>query len=234
MEKKLTILEHLEELRRRIIIILACLFFSSFFCFFFASFFLKVLRYPVRHYIPELFYFSPLDTILIYMRLAFLGGMILSLPVILYQVWGFIAPAIDENFRRYGIKFILSSFFAFYLGTIFGYFVVLPYFLRFLLSLGRDILKPLISAVSYIGFATNIIVGCGIIFELPVLVVILTKLGIVNHNFLRKKRRWAILFIFIFSAIITPTTDAFSMLVFALPLILLYEISIILSFILRR
>jgi len=234
MEEKLTILEHLEELRRRIIIILLSVAFTTFFCFFFAPFFLKILKYPARGFIPELFYFSPLDTILIYMRLAFLVGLALSLPVILYQLWAFILPAIDERFKDYVVKFILFSFFAFCLGVLFGYFVVLPYFLRFLLSLGKDILKPLISAVSYIGFATNIIVGCGIIFQLPVLVVILTKLGIVNHTFLRKKRRWAILFMFIFSAIITPTVDAFSMLVFALPLVLLYELSIVLSFILRR
>ncbi|MCM8792444.1 MAG: twin-arginine translocase subunit TatC [Candidatus Omnitrophica bacterium] len=233
MEKRLTFLEHLEELRRRIIIVLIFFILNSTICFFFSPHILKILKLPAESLIERLVYFSPLETILIYMRIAIMGGVVLSLPVILYHLWAFISPALQEKYKKYAWQFVIFSCSLFLLGIGFGYFIFLPYILRFLLNLGKDVLQPLISGSAYLFFASSILLSCGFIFQLPGVIIILNKLGLVNYQFLRRKRRWIILFIFILSAIVTPTTDIFSLLVFALPLFILYEISIILARFLR-
>lgn len=229
-EKSLTLTEHLGELRKRIIIALSFFILASTGSLSFSSKCLNVLKYPARGVINELFFFSPQEGFLVYLRISFLCGIIISLPVILYEIWMFIAPAIGERFKRYTVFFILIGSSAFITGGLFAYYILIPPSLRFLLSFTKDNLRPVISAGRYISFVTGLILGGGAIFQMPVLSLILTKIGIVNSRILRKKYKHAVIIVFILSAIITPTADVFNMLIFACPLLALYELSIWISF----
>ncbi len=230
MEKELTLVEHLSELRKRIIICLVSLGISSVFSLPFASFLLKILKLPASGLIERLVFFGPQEAFLIYMRIAFLSGLVISMPVILYQGWAFILPAIEDRLkRRTGIFLILCSGF-FILGCLFAYFILTPPALKFLLSFAKEDLEPVISASKYISFIISLILGCGLVFQMPVLSLLLTRLRVINARFLRRKYKYAILIIFIISAIITPTVDAFNLLCLALPMLFLYEVSVWISF----
>lgn len=233
MDKPLTLVEHLDELRKRILICLVALGIATIASFPFASHILKILKIPVAGLIERLVFFSPQEAFLIYMRIAFLSGWIISLPVILYQSWRFISPAIEERQRQATSYFVLFCFVAFILGSLFAYFILIPPALRFLLSFAKDELEPVISANRYISFAIILILGCGFVFQMPALSFILSKLGIINARILRKKYKYAIIIVFILAAIITPTSDIFNMLILALPMLFLYEVSIWISSLVR-
>ena len=226
MDKPLTLVEHLSELRKRIIIALAVLAAATLVSFSFSAQALKVLKMPAYGLIGKLAVFSPQEAFLIYMRIAFLCGFIISLPVILYQAWIFISPALEGKFKKGTVNFIGFCFLAFALGCVFAYFVLIPPALRFLLSFARGELVPVISASQYISFMITLIFGCGLVFEMPVLSFILARLKVLKPSFLRSKYKYAVVIIFIAAAVITPTTDIFNMTLLAIPMLLLYEISI--------
>lgn len=230
MDCKLTLIEHLSELRRRIIISLIFLGLASAISFSFVSPLLSLLKMPAAGVIEKLVFFSPQEALMIYMRIAFLSGLVISMPVILYQLWIFVRPATEDQIKMHVTCFTLFSSLAFLAGCAFAYFVIIPAALKFLLSFADQELVPLISAGKYISFVTGLIVGTGIVFQMPVLSFILTKFRVINATFLRKKYRYAIVGIFIVAAAITPTPDAFNMLILAGPMLFLYEISIWLSF----
>ncbi len=234
MDKPLTLVEHLTELRKRLIISLVSLGIVSMFSLPFASWVLKILKLPAGGLIEKLVFFSPQEGFLIYMRIAFLCGFIISMPIILYQVWAFIVPAVEGKMKRYSGFFIIFCTIFFIVGCLFAYFVLIPPALKFLLSFGKEDLEPVISANKYISFVIALILGCGLVFQMPVLSLILTKAGIVNSRILRKKYKYAIVIILIVAAAITPTPDAFNMLLLALPMLFLYEISIWVSWLARR
>jgi sec-independent protein translocase protein TatC len=228
-DKELRLVEHLDELRARLIhclipFLIAVLFSASF-----TKIFLAFLRLPAEGVIDKLAFFSPQEVAFVYMNIALFSGFILSLPIILYQFWRFISPALEEKQKKYIISFIFWAFFAFVCGCAFGYLVLIPFSLRFLIGLAGGEITPVISLSKYIGFVLALSVGSGISFELPVAIWLLSRLGIVNSGFLRKKRRYAIAVIFIAAAVITPTTDPFNMTLMALPMIVLYEIGIWIS-----
>lgn len=225
-DRELSLIEHLDELRRRVIYCLIPFVIAMVFSAPFTKTFLAFLRIPAAGVIKELAFFSPQEVAVVYMKIAIFSGLILSLPVILYQIWGFISPAVGEKQKTYIISFVFWAFFAFVSGCAFGYLLLVPFSLKFLIGLAGAELTPVISLSKYIGFVLALIVGCGITFELPVVVWLLARLGIVNSRFLRKKRRYAIAIIFIAAAVITPTTDPINMTLMALPMLVLYEISI--------
>ncbi len=234
MNNELTILEHLDELRRRIIIALISLCVSTALSLPFAGQALRILKLPAAGIVGKLAVFSPQDAFLIYMRVSFLAGFIIALPVILYQFWAFIAPAIEERFKQYLVYFIISCSVAFVSGCLFSYFILLPKALTFLLGFGVDELNPIIAADSYISFVVGLILSCGLMFQMPILSFILTKIGLINARVLRKKFGLAVIAIFVVAAIITPTTDVFNMMILAIPMLFLYEISIWVSVLARR
>ncbi|MFA4842802.1 MAG: twin-arginine translocase subunit TatC [Candidatus Omnitrophota bacterium] len=234
MDRDLTLIEHLGELRKRLIISLVAFGIGTVMSLPLASHVLRVLKEPAGGLIDKLAYFSPQEAFLIYMRLAFLCGLFVSMPVILHQVWVFIAPALEEKARKFGMTFILFCSAAFFSGSLFAYFFLIPPAIKFLLSFAQDELVAVISASKYISFVMTIILGCGFVFQMPILSFILTKLGIINPRFLRKKYKYALVIILIVAAAITPTPDAFNMLMLALPMLLLYETSIWVSFFARR
>lgn len=230
MDNELTLVEHLNELRKRIVVCLIALGAAMLLALPHASLLLKILKLPASGAINKLAFFSPEEAFLIYMRIGFLCGFTISLPVILYQLWGFCSPAMEERFRKHSAFFITSCFLSFAVGALFAYFILLPQTLKFLLKFASEDLEPVISAGKYISFVTGIIFASGLVFQMPVLSFILAKLGVINSYALRKKYKYAIVIVFIVAAVITPTSDAFNMLLLALPMLFLYELSIWVSF----
>lgn len=234
MDKPLTLIEHLAELRRRIIISLVALGTASILSLPFASSLLVILKLPAQGLIERLVFFSPQEGFLIYLRIAFLCGWVIAMPVILYQVWAFILPAMEEKLKKRAANFVLLCSITFIIGGLFAYFILIPPALRFLLNFAKNELVPVISANKYISFVISLILGGGLVFQMPVLSFILTKLGVINPQILRKKYKYAIVIIFSVAAIITPTIDAFNMLILAVPMLFLYEVSIWISKIICR
>lgn len=230
MEKEFTLVEHLRELRARIIVCLVAFGISILVIWPFTSAILWMLKLPAAGLIEKLAFFSPQEAFTIYMQVAMFCAGIISMPVIIYEFWQFIAPAMEARLRRKVSFFIIFCFLAFVMGGAFAYFVLIPPALKFLLSFANGQLMPIISAQKYFSFLTTLILGCGLIFQMPILTLILTKLKIITARFLRNKYKYAIVIILILAAVITPTTDIMNMILLAAPMILLYEISIWVAF----
>jgi len=227
--KKLAFLEHLEELRRRIIKSLIFFTFCAVVFYFFLPQIFPFLIKPMK----KLVLLSPLEGFLTYFTLSVWGGIFLSSPFILYQIWGFISSALHKREKKYVIIFGLTSFLLFLFGCFFGYKIILPIGLKFLLRFSNFYLKPMISAIKYIGFLLTFVLTFGIIFQFPVFVLFFTKLGVVNYQILKRRRKEVIVGIFIFSAIFTPP-DVLTQTFMAIPLVFLYELSIFLSGIISK
>lgn len=160
------------------------------------------------------------------MKIAFFTSLILTSPFIMYQVWQFIAPALMPQEKKLVVPFVLSSTLLFLGGILFGYFVVLPPAFAFFVSFNNDYLRAMISFADYLSLFMRFLLGFGISFQLPVVIFFLARLGIVNNQMLIKHRKYAILGIFVLAAVLTPSPDALSQVLMAMPLIFLYEVSI--------
>jgi len=222
-------LDHLEELRWRLIWSLVALGVATAVGLLIVSRLdvIGVLERPIRQLLPDqkLLFTSPTTPFLVTLKLAFLVGLVLAIPFIAYQVWAFLAPALKEEERKYVVPAIWVSFGLFLAGIAMAYFLVLPLGLRFLLGIQSQSLSPIITIDEYLKFATRMLLGFGVIFELPVIMVVLAAMGIVTPDFLRKYRRHALVILATLSALLTPP-DVGTMLMMMTPLFLLYETSI--------
>jgi sec-independent protein translocase protein TatC len=192
---------------------------------------LKVLR--DAHLEDKLIYTSPTGVVNLWITLGLYLGVVIASPWVLYQVWLFIAPGLYRHERRGVVTFVLSSVFLFLAGIAFGYFVMLPHILKFLIGF-QGPFKPLISINEYFDLSLVVLLGLGVIFELPILIFFLALFGIVTPRFLWKNFRYAMLIITIVAAIVTPTPDATTMLVFMAPMVVLYFIGIGVSYLVVR
>lgn len=222
-------LDHLEELRWRIIWSLVAVLVGCVLGFFVVTELnvIGILERPIRHMMPDqrLMYTSPTTPIIVTFKLAFVVGIVLALPVLAYQAWAFFSPALYEHERRYILPAIAVGFVLFLAGVAMAYFLILPLGLRFLLGFQAETLAPIITIDEYLKFATSIILAFGAIFEMPVLLVVLAFLGIVTPEMLRRFRRYALVIIAVLSAVLTPA-DPWTMMAMFLPMVILYEISI--------
>jgi sec-independent protein translocase protein TatC len=166
--------------------------------------------------------------IIAYITVALIAGIVLATPVIFYELWMFLAPALYQKEKRYIIPFVIFSTILFLIGSMFGYFVVFPYGFKFFISLATDEVQALPSVKQYFSFATRLLLAFGIVFEMPLVVLFMTKIGMVTPDAMKKFRKFSILGSFILAAILTPP-DVASQIMMAIPLIILYEISIIIS-----
>ncbi len=236
-ESEMSFLDHLEELRRHLLWCIGTLLVTTVAGFFITQHLgvIHFLTSPVLPYLDEskLTFLSPTEPIIVTFKVAFFVGIMLSLPVIFYHFWAFVAPALLQEEKRVLYPAILFSVVLFAIGVAMAFFLVLPMGLRFLLSFQTESLHPMITIREYLKFATNMALVFGAVFELPLVVVILTKLGIVTPRSLRTKRRYAVVSILVFSAILTPA-DLITMMMMCLPLILLFEVSIWLSALMDR
>ncbi len=231
----MSLIEHLEELRRRIVHAVAALVIGFFVAYGFHERIYAFMQQPItialkRHHLDtQLVYHNPVDPFNLYLKISFMGGCILAAPYVLYQLWLFISPGLYQNEKRYIWPFMTATIALFFAGAFFGYRFVYPGSLDFLLTYG-DKFKPLIEINEYTDLFLTVILGLGITFELPILVLFLSLFGITNARFLWKNLRYAVLIIFVIAAIITPTPDIITMCVFATPMLVLYLISIGVSY----
>lgn len=240
-EKEMPFLDHLEELRWRIIKALLALLAGSILCFVYIERIFNFLVRPYRQALrllatsgghpelaqdPRLVFLGPSAGFMIYLKLAITAGLILALPVVFYQLWKFVMPGLLVKERQVAPRFTVAATFCFLLGAAFCYFLVLPYGLSFLLGFQTPDLVAMITIEEYFGFVTTILLVFGVLFEMPVLSYMLARLGILTPEFLRQKRRYGVVTIFILAAVLTPTVDAFTQLLLAMPLLVLYEVSI--------
>ena len=187
------------------------------------------LKRPAEPLLPQFAFFSPTEPLLAYTKVVLLSGFILAMPIILSQLWAFVRSGLRPRERAYGLTFIWWGSAQFLAGVACAYYGLLPISLRVLLGIGRGVLEPVISIGQYLGFVTAIAFWCGVVFELPVVVWLLAKVGIVTAEWLRQQRPYAILVLVILAAIVTPTTDILTLLLMTVPMLGLYEISILLA-----
>ncbi len=218
----MTLVGHLEELRHRILISLAAISIGTCIAFWKIKPIVSYLARPVGH----LVFLSPTEAFMAYFKLAFFAGLFLASPVVLYQVWGFTSAGLNEKERRIFLFFLPFSIALFLGGAAFAFFIVIPWALKFLINFAGPEVLPVISISEYLSFITILTLIFGVVFELPIAIIILSKLGLVTPAFLSKNRKWAILIIFLAAAVLTPTPDAFTQILMAVPMIILYEISI--------
>lgn len=225
-DRQLSLAEHLEELRRRLAVSFLALFAAVCFSFTQVDRMMDYLQRPAAAALPQLAFFNPTEPLTVYIGLAVLAGFVLAMPVILWQVWGFVRLGLSRRERFLGVVFVVWGSFQFLAGVAFAYFALLPASLQFLLNIGRGRLQPVISVDAYLSFVTTILGWTGLVFELPVALFILAKAGVVTSEWLRQQRSLAILALVIIAAVITPTTDPVNLMLMAVPLVLLYECSI--------
>lgn len=227
-EAGLQLVDHLTELRDRLIKSAWSIAITTGLCFFFHDQLFTIVRHPVTDYLPGggLVFLNPMDNFVAHMKLSAVAGIILACPLWIYQVWMFVAPGLYAHEKKYSLTFMVAGVGLFVSGVCFAYFLVLPMAFNFLFNFGGGVDKPLITVTEYMSFFSTMVLVFGGAFELPLILVILGVLGIVSSAQLRDKRRYAIVVLAAFSAVITPP-DVLSMLMLLVPLTVLYEISII-------
>lgn len=230
----MTFLEHLDELRKRILFSVLSLVVTFAGAWMFREEIFGFLAIPIRGVVEELVVVKPTEPFTIYLKVSFVAGLFLAAPFILFQVWKFIAPGLYRREKIYALPFVVCSTVLFLLGGAFAYYIILPPALNFLLNeFGADFRK-MITAVEYFDFEILILVGMGLIFQLPVLVAFLSIFGMVTPRFLWRNFRYAFLLIVIVAAIVSPTTDPFNLLLWSVPMVVLYLFSIAISWIFKR
>ncbi|HMK23170.1 MAG TPA: twin-arginine translocase subunit TatC [Terriglobales bacterium] len=229
-------LEHLEELRRRIIYCIIAVAVGFFACWGYAEKIYDIMQRPImvalqRNGMSEkLVYLNPTEPFNMYLKVAALAGLFVTSPFVLYQVWAFISPGLYRNEKRYVVPFMFSTVGLFIAGGYFGYRLVYPQALEFLIGYGKQF-QPMITIGEYTDLFLTIIIGMGVIFEMPILVFFLSLMGIVTAGWMWRNLRYSILVIFIIAAILTPTTDILNMCIFAAPMVGLYVFSIAIAYI---
>ncbi|MFB3777369.1 MAG: twin-arginine translocase subunit TatC [Bryobacteraceae bacterium] len=237
---RMSFLEHLEELRSRIMYALAGIAVSFVLCLVFANQIWQIISQPAIEALqttgasPNLVFIKPTEAFsIIWVKAPMLVALFLAAPWVLYQVWAFIAPGLYKKERRWAAPFVISTAGLFILGGLFAYFVAFRFGLAFLLSIGRDIhVMPMITATEYFDLFVNATLGIGIVFELPVLLFLLTLLRVVSPRFLLRNTRYAILIIVIIAAVVTPTPDIFNLMLFAVPMCGLFFVGVFASYLL--
>jgi len=228
---RMTLLEHLDELRRRLGWSFVAVFVGFLVAWGFSRGIFEWLSRPITQFLPDdepLAFTGLVDPFMLYIKVALLAGIFIASPVVLHQLWLFVAPALYRNERRIALPFLLFTTVFFLAGGYFGYAVAFPMVCKFLLGVGADF-RQVITINEYFSMASKVILGLGLVFELPVLILFLSRMGVVTHRFLLRQFRYAVLLIFIVAAIITPTPDVATQSVFAVPMIVLYLLGVLVA-----
>ncbi|MFT9496325.1 twin-arginine translocase subunit TatC [Anaerosolibacter sp.] len=230
-EKKFTLTEHLAELRKRLFIILIVIIGSSSICFLYVDRAIQDILKPASQL--EFVYLSPPELFLAYVKISLVAGLIISSPITFYQIWLFIKPGLEKSEKRIMLISLFAGVFFFIVGTTFAYKIILPITIQFFANIKVEDIEPMISFGSYIGFISSILLSFGLVFEMPMLVALLTRFKLISAPTLRKNRKIVILLVFIVAAILTPP-DVISQMLLAGPMLLLFEFSILISSILGK
>ena len=219
---------HIADLRKRLVISSITVVIMFFACFSFYEPILEGMMAPVKHALPtgtSMIAVEIQETFFTAMKVAFFGGFIISLPVIFWQLWLFLAPGLYDHEKKLVVPFVFFATLMFLLGASFAYYIVVPVGFDFLIAFGNSVVSVLPSIGKYVGFFTKLLIGFGIAFELPVITFFLAKIGLVNDQMLKDFFRYAVVLIFIVAAVLTPP-DVISQVLMAAPLLILYGVSI--------
>lgn len=226
-----TLIDHLTELRTRLVWSLAFIFIGFCVSWIFSEQIFDIIRAPIQPFLPTntqgLVFTAPMDKFIAHLKVSFFSGVIVTSPLWLGQVWMFVAPGLYSNERKYALGFISFGTFLFLTGVSFVYFVVLPMAFEFLMTFGGGTDQAMITIGDYLSFFTTTTLAFGFAFEMPLILTILGMAGIIDHHFLAEKRRYAIVVLAAMSAILTPP-DVLSMILMLIPMMVLYESSVIL------
>ena len=214
--------DHLQEFRKRLIICLVVVAIAALACYNYVDDIIALLSGPAG----KLYFMNPSEVFFTYMEIALYAGILFTLPVLLYEVWAFVAPALWPEERRAVLVILPTAVILFYVGLVFAYYLVIPAAVTFFMGFATQTLQPMFSLESYLSFILALTLPFGFIFELPLIVVFLAKIGLVTGDFLKGQRKILIVIAFIFAAVVSPTTDIFTQTMIAVPLIVLYEISL--------
>jgi len=229
--EKQPFMSHLEELRKRLVICAIGVGAGFVIAYIFSERLFQLLVAPLKAVMPEgdqLIFTNLPEMFFAYIKVAFIAGIMAASPLIFYQLWMFIAPGLYQKEKKMAIPFVISSTILFVGGALFGYFVVFPFGFKFFIGFSNEYVKALPSVKQYFSFSMKLLFAFGAVFELPVIIFFLSKMGIVTPQFLRQKRKYAILLTFALAAILTPP-DVITQCMMAGPLIVLYEIGILVS-----
>jgi sec-independent protein translocase protein TatC len=228
-ESKLPFTAHLEELRKRLIVCFIAVGIGFVISYGFKEYLFQILVNPLVKVMQpgdSLIFTGLPEAFFTYLKVAFLAGLMLAAPVIIYEFWIFVAPGLYDKEKRLLLPIVFLSTFFFIGGALFGYFLVFPWGFKFFLGFATETIRPMPSMKEYLGFSAKLLLAFGLVFELPLVITFLARLGVVSVDFLKKNRKYALLLFFAGAAVLTPP-DVVTQIMMALPLMILYEISII-------
>ncbi|MFW6159787.1 MAG: twin-arginine translocase subunit TatC [Acidobacteriota bacterium] len=228
---EMTFLEHLEDLRKRIFHSVIAVVVAVIPAWIFSKQLFEILSQPVTRFLPEgekLAFTTLTAPFMLYIKVSFLAAIFFTSPFIFLQLWYFIAPGLYQKEKKYVVPFVLFTSLFFILGAIFGYFVVFPWACRFFLTMGKDF-QPVITVDTYFSLALRVLLGIALVFELPTLVFFLSRMGLITPRWMVKNFKYAVLLAFTIAAIITPTPDMITQSIVAVPMLVLYGLSILIA-----
>lgn len=246
-DEKMPLTEHLSELRKRIIISLSALAAGFIASFGYSENLFSIITLPLKSEMhlstsypffsmaaskiknTSLVFLAPAEAFWMHLKISFVAGIIFSLPVTFYELWKFVSPGLLPSEKKYVTPFVIMASLLFLFGALFCLMLVLPFAIGFLLTYKTEGLTPMLSVGNYVDFCLKFILSFGAVFELPLIIVFLTRIGVVTTGTLAKNRKYAVLAAFIISAVLTPTPDAFNQTLMAIPIIILYEAGILVS-----
>ncbi|MDX9714535.1 MAG: twin-arginine translocase subunit TatC [Dissulfurispiraceae bacterium] len=252
--EKLPLTKHLQDMRKTIIVSLVSILTAFLVTFTFSEEIFRYLMFPLRYSLDfsvrdmyigfvandklgtmKLVFLGPAEAFWMNIKIAFVASIVISLPVIFSQVWRFVAPGLHDKEKKYVMPFIFFATILFLFGSAFCFFIVLPFAMGFLLTYKvGDFLTPMLSVGQYADFCLKFILAFGIVFELPIVILFLTRMNIITTKTLARNRKYSVLIAFILAALLTPTPDAFNQTLMAVPIIFLYEFGILLSILMDR
>ena len=227
-DRPMPLVEHLRELRRRLLVILGCTAATLIITWTFSERVVSFITRPVLPYIKQLQFDTLTDPFFSHFKAALYAAIFFNVPVILFETWRFVAPGLYKNERRISVPFLLLSFPLFVGGALFCYTTVFPAAVSYLVQFDPT-LVPSLRIGDYVSFTLTLMVIFGLVFEMPLVSLLLTRMGFLTPEFLSRNRRYAVLLIFVFAGVITPTPDAFTQILLAGPMLVLYEISVVIS-----
>ena len=226
-DKELSLVQHLKEFRDRLMVASIAVVVTTGISFLFATDIIRILLVPAG--VDHLIALSPTENFTTYMRVALFTGIALSMPVILYEIYAYIDPALHPNERRFALTAGPFVLLLFVVGMLFCYYGLLPSSLKFLVNFGSPVIENQLRASEYLSFVTTFILGMGVVFEVPVLIFALVRVHVLNRAWLAKQRRYVVVIVLIIGAIITPTPDPFNQLLVSVPMYLLFELGLFLA-----
>jgi len=233
MSEEMPFMSHLEELRNCLVRSFIAWIIAFIACYSYSGEIFAFISDPVRRVLPEgssMVFISATEPFFTYLKVSALAAVLLSLPIILWQIWAFIAPGLYKHEKRYAVPFVIASCFCFACGTYFGFTFVFPTIFNFLVTFGTSSgdMQAMLSIGNYLSLASKLLLAFGLVFELPIIIFFLARLGVVDHVWLKRNRKYALLVAFIVGAMLTPP-DVLSQTALAIPFIILYEVGIIVA-----